>query len=50
MLWTGFIIFSAIWLTGVVTPCTLHGYIHTLPVLALAAILGRAMIRPRSVD
>ena len=50
MLWTNFIIFSAIWLIGIVTPYTVHGYIHTLPVLALVAILAQAAVRRRSID
>jgi hypothetical protein len=49
-MWTSFVIVSAIWLIGIVTPYTVHGYIHTLPVLALVAILARAAVERRSID
>jgi hypothetical protein len=39
MLWTLSIIFLSIWLLGVATPFTLHGYIHVLLILAIAVIL-----------
>lgn len=36
MLWTISVIFLSLWLLGVSTPSTLHGYIHIL----LAAAVG----------
>jgi hypothetical protein len=39
MLWTISIILLTLWLLGVSTPSTLHGYIHILLALAVTASL-----------
>jgi len=39
MLWTISIIFLSLWLLGVTTPSTLHGYIHILLALAVVTTL-----------
>jgi len=36
MLWTISVILLSLWLLGISTPSTLHGYIHILLVLAVA--------------
>jgi hypothetical protein len=36
MLWTTFVVFSVLWLSGVVTSYTLGGFIHILLFVALA--------------
>ena len=36
MLWTTFVVFSALWLFGVATSYTLGGFIHILYFVALA--------------
>ena len=41
MLWTIAIILALMWLLGMITTYTLHGFIHLLLVLALAAVLIR---------
>ncbi len=39
MLWTIFVILMVLWLLGLVTSYTLHGFIHILLVVALAILL-----------
>ena len=41
MLWTIAVIFLILWLLGLVTSFTLHGFIHVLLVLAVIAVLVR---------
>ncbi|HWF40116.1 MAG TPA: DUF5670 family protein, partial [Candidatus Acidoferrales bacterium] len=36
MFWTFSVIFLSLWLVGISTPSTLHGYIHILLALAVA--------------
>jgi hypothetical protein len=50
MLWTISIIFLSFWLIGVATPFTLHGYIHILPILAIAVILIPFLRRKHARD
>ncbi len=45
---TIFIILLSLWLIGVLTPYTAHGYLHILPLLAVATILIHFFIRKRS--
>jgi hypothetical protein len=45
---TIFIILLSLWLVGISTPYTAHGYIHILPVLAVAAVLTSFFSRKRS--
>ena len=51
MVWTIAVIFLSLWLLGISTPSTLHGYIHILLGLAVATtlvpLLGR---RKQPVD
>jgi hypothetical protein len=51
MVWTISVIFLSLWLLGISTPSTLHGYIHILLGLAVATplvpLLGR---RKQPVD
>jgi hypothetical protein len=39
MFWTISVIFLSLWLLGISTPSTLHGYIHILLGLAVATTL-----------
>jgi hypothetical protein len=39
MLWTISVILLTLWLLGISTPATLHGYIHILLALAVATAL-----------
>ena len=39
MLWTIFVILLVLWLLGVVSSCTIGGFIHLLLVLALVVLL-----------
>jgi hypothetical protein len=39
MVWTISVIVLSVWLVGVTTPSTLHGYIHLLLAAAVVAIL-----------
>jgi type VI protein secretion system component VasF len=41
MLWTIAIVFCVLWLLGLVTSFTLHGFIHVLLVLAVISVLLR---------
>ncbi len=45
---TIFIILLSLWLVGISTPYTAHGYIHILPVLAVAAVLTSFFSRKRN--
>lgn len=47
MLWTIAVILIVLWLLGVLTSVTLHGFIYVLLVLAIVAVLIR-VIRGRS--
>jgi len=47
MLWTLAVILIVLWLLGVLTSVTLHGFIYVLLVLAIVAVLIR-VIRGRS--
>lgn len=47
MLWTISVIFLSLWLVGVSTPSTLHGYIHILLGLAVATTLFPLLRRTR---
>ena len=44
MVWTISVIFLSLWLLGISTPSTLHGYIHILLGLAVAAVWMRSAI------
>jgi hypothetical protein len=48
MLWTIAVIFIILWLLGLVTSFTMHGFIHVLLVIAIIAVLLR-IIRGRKV-
>ncbi|MBM3774927.1 MAG: lmo0937 family membrane protein [Acidobacteria bacterium] len=39
MLWTIFIVLLVLWLLGLVSACTLGGFIHILLIVALAVLL-----------
>ncbi len=39
MLWTISVILLSLWILGISTPSTLHGYIHILLALAIITIL-----------
>ncbi|HEY9746340.1 MAG TPA: lmo0937 family membrane protein [Oculatellaceae cyanobacterium] len=41
MLWTIFVILLFLWLLGMVTDYTMHGFIHVLLVVAVAVLLIR---------
>ncbi len=41
MLWTIAVIFVVLWLLGLVTSFTLHGFIHVLLVLAIVIVILR---------
>ena len=41
MLWLIAVILAVMWLLGMITTYTLHGFIHVLLVLAVAAVLIR---------
>ena len=41
MLWTIAVVFCVLWLLGLVTSVTMHGFIHVLLVLAVIAVLLR---------
>lgn len=41
MLWTIFVILMVLWLLGLVSSYTIHGYIHILLVIAIAVVLIR---------
>ncbi len=41
MLWTIAVILVVLWLLGLVTSFTLHGFIHVLLVIAIVAVLIR---------
>jgi len=49
MLWTLAMILIVLWLLGVVTSYTLHGFIHLLLVLAIVVILFRVIRGERPV-
>lgn len=46
MLWTVAVILLVLWLLGIVTSVTLHGFIYVLLILAIVAVLIR-IIRGR---
>jgi hypothetical protein len=51
MLWTISVILLSLWLLGVTTPSTLHGYIHILLAVAILTTLGLFVRRnKRPVD
>jgi len=41
MLWTIFVVLLLLWLLGMITAHTMHGFIHLLLIMALAAVLIR---------
>jgi hypothetical protein len=43
-------IFLSLWILGVTTPFTLHGYIHVLLILAIAVVLIPFVHKKRAVD
>ncbi len=43
MLWTIAVVFCVLWLLGMLTSVTLHGFIHVLIVLAVIAVLLRVI-------
>ena len=43
MLWTIFCVLSILWLLGMVTSYTMHGFIHILIVIALVSVLIRVI-------
>lgn len=45
MFWTISVIFLSLWLVGISTPSTLHGYIHILLGLAIATTLLPSLLR-----
>jgi len=45
---TIFITLLSLWLIGISTPYTAHGYIHILPVLAISTVLFDFISRKRS--
>lgn len=47
MLWTLSVIFLSLWLVGISTPSTLHGYIHILLALAVATTVLPMIRRKR---
>jgi hypothetical protein len=49
MLWTIAVIFLVLWLLGLVTAFTLHGFIHVLLVIAIIAVLLRVIQGRRAV-
>jgi len=49
MLWTVAIVLVVLWAAGLVTAYTLHGFIHILLVLAVAAVLIRLIQGRRAV-
>ena len=49
MLWTIFVILLVLWLLGIVTSYTLGGFIHTLLVLALVALIFQLISGRRPV-
>jgi hypothetical protein len=49
MLWTVSVILLTLWLLGVSTPSTLHGYIHILLALAVATSLLPLLRRRKKV-
>ena len=48
MLWTIAVIFIILWLLGLLTSFTMHGFIHVLLVIAIIVVLLR-IIRGRKV-
>lgn len=51
MLWTISVIFLSLWLVGISTPSTLHGYIHILLALAVGiSIFPLIRSRKQPVD
>lgn len=48
MLWTIFTILLVLWLLGMVTNYTMHGFIHVLLVVAIAVFLIRIISGGRS--
>ncbi len=49
MLWTIAVIFGVLWLLGMVTSVTAHGFIHLLLVLAVIVVLLRVISGRRTV-
>ena len=43
MLWTIFVVLVVLWLLGMVSSYTLHGYIHLLLLIAVAVVLIRVI-------
>jgi len=43
MLWTIFTVLIVLWLLGMVTSCTLGGFIHVLLLVAIATVLIRVI-------
>jgi Zn-dependent protease len=50
MVWTISVIFLSLWLLGVTTPSMMHGYIHILLGIAVAALVFPALVRKRAMD
>ena len=50
MFWTFSVIFLSLWLVGVSTPSTLHGYIHILLALAIATMVVPLIWRRKQPD
>jgi hypothetical protein len=49
MLWTIAVVFCVLWLLGLVTSVTLHGFIHVLLVLAVVVVLLRIIQGRRAI-
>ena len=49
MLWTIFVILLVLWLLGVVTSCTLGGFIHVLLVIAVVLAIMQLLQGRRAV-
>jgi hypothetical protein len=49
MLWTISVILLSLWLLGITTPSTLHGYIHILLALAIATSLLPLLRRKKNL-
>jgi hypothetical protein len=50
MLWTIFVVLLVLWILGLVTSCTLGGFIHILLVLAIVIFLIRMIQGRRAIS
>ena len=49
MLWTIALVLIVLWLLGIVTSCTMGGFIHALLVVAIIAVLVRVIQGRRAI-